>query len=114
MGARESKRLKVEWLAVTCCPCVANVCPERMFAKASVYMGKGCFLCVAMSLILMCVSSGCLWNLHGNGCCEVMDDHLYVSRSVACGLSPITLMMGPDAVVMLSSQIDARASEKDY
>ena len=40
--------LHVEPLAVTRCPCVAtvaNVWPERMLAKASVCMGKGCFLC---------------------------------------------------------------------
>ena len=45
---RVCAQLHVEPLAVTRCPCVAtvaNVCPERMLAKASVCMGKGCFLC---------------------------------------------------------------------
>ena len=45
---RVCAQLHVEPLAVTRCPCVAavdNVCPERMLAKASVCVGKGCFLC---------------------------------------------------------------------
>ena len=44
---------------------MTNVCPERMLSKASVCMGKGCSLCVVMPM--MCVSNGCLWNLHGEG-----------------------------------------------
>ena len=67
-GCLRKQRLHVESLAVTCCPCVANVtnvCPERMLAKAGVYMRKGCSVCVAMPM--MCVSRGCLWILHGGG-----------------------------------------------
>ena len=48
-------RLHVESLATTCCPRVANVCPERTLAKRPSTWGKvkSCFLCVA--LLMMCV-----------------------------------------------------------
>ena len=64
-----------------CCQCVSGVdaCEiERLH-------GEGCVICVVMPL--MCVSSGCLCGVYiGNGYCDVMHDHLCVSRSLARGI----------------------------